>query len=259
MKFLANKTKVNNREFMLIVMLFLSTLVCGKSISLNLTNVPSFSLGEVSVQAESISESLGSTSVSAEAIPEVEVAPKKEVAKVELVKSANVSSTKPKSVAPAGTSNLSLLTIPSINLSTNVDFASVTNLPVLEKKLLYNPLVESTLSSDFCGIGLATYVYGHSEPAVNGTENYPATRVFKNLDQLVVGQQIQASNTKGQSCSYKINEIFVVVTDNKDQVTNEDYAKLFYPALLEDKSILTLQTCVKGSATHRLIIRAISV
>jgi Sortase domain len=253
MKFLANKIKLNNSQLMLVIVLFLSVLICWKSISLNLTNSPSFSFGQVSVQAQSISEKLGSTSVSGQAVAE------EDFVKVELVQNINVQPLKPKHVIPTNSGKLSALKIPSIKLNTSVDFASVKNLPVLEEKLLYNALVENVLSSDFCTIGSATYVYGHSEPAVNGTENYPAAYIFKNLDQLQLNQEIQAINANGKSCSYKISEIFVVTTDSNDQASVEDYNKLFYPNLIEDKSILTLQTCVKGSSTERLIIRAISV
>ena len=182
---------------------------------------------------------------------------------VELVQVASVETLSPKppeiSAKPPANLSLSNLQIPSINLNTAVDFASVTNLPVLEEKLLYKPLIEDVLSKDFCKIGGHSYVYGHSEPAVNGTENYPATYIFSNLEKLSVGQQIDTTNLSNLNCSYMISEIFVVTTNSKDAVSDADYAKLFYPLLIADKSILTLQTCVKGSATQRLIIRAVSV
>ena len=281
MTFLANKSSFKNSHLMLVIVLFLSVLACGKSISLNLPNsvknnpvnliqnYSSLALGEVQVKAEFIPEKIGTTAVTAEPISEpvtetiVDTA--KKVAKLEnynsdnLVQARNIQPTKPVSAAPVRAANLSFLSIPSIGLSTSVGFATVQNLPLLEKKLLHNPLIESVLSSDFCLAGKATYVYGHSEPAVAGTENYPASYIFKNLDRLGLGQKLEALNIKGENCSYLITEIFVVTTDSQDRAKPEDYVKLFFPVLIEDKSILTLQTCVKGSATERLIIRAISV
>jgi LPXTG-site transpeptidase (sortase) family protein len=228
----------------LLFILAVSIVICGKSISLNWGL---FSLGNVQVQAEPIAESLGKNNITAEAIPEPEP--------VQLTVAENLS------VAPPSKPIIqtSKLEIPKIGLNVGVGFASVKNLPVLDEKLLFSPLLEDQLSNDFCSLGRASYVYGHSEPSVAGTESYPATYIFSKLDKLNVGDKISTYNSQGQKCTYAITEIFIVTTDANDQASNEDYAKLFYPPLIEEKSILTLQTCVKGSATQRLIVRGVSV
>jgi len=236
--------KMNFKSAFLLFLLAFSVVICGKSISLNMGL---FSLGNVQVQAQPIAESLGKNNISAEAIPELDP--------VQLTVAENLSVKPP--VKPI--IQTSRIQIPKIGLNSGVGFASVKNLPVLDEKLLYSPLLEDQLSSDFCSLGKASYVYGHSEPSVLGTENYPAAYIFSGLDQLNLGDKISTFNKHGQKCIYIITEIFVVTTDDKDQATDEDYAKLFYPPLIEDKSILTLQTCVKGSATQRLIVRGVSV
>ena len=228
----------------LLFILAVSVVICGKSVSLN---IGLFSLGNVQVQAAPIAESLGKNNITAEAIPEPEP--------VQLTVAENLSVKPPvKPIIQA-----SRIQIPKIGLNVGVGFASVKNLPVLDEKLLYSPLLEDQLSNDFCSLGRASYVYGHSEPSVAGTENYPATYIFSKLDQLNVGDKISTFNAQGQKCTYAVTEIFIVTTDNNNQASNADYAKLFYPETIEDKSILTLQTCVKGSATQRLIVRGVSV
>jgi LPXTG-site transpeptidase (sortase) family protein len=228
----------------LLVILAVSIIACGKSISLNWGL---FSLGNVQVQAEPIAESFGKNTISAEAIPEPEP--------VQLTIAENLSILPP--VKPI--IQTSRLEIPKIGLDVGVGFASVRNLPVLDEKLLYSPLLEDQLSSDFCSLGKASYVYGHSEPSVAGTDNYPAAYIFSKLDQLNVGDKISTFNAQGEKCAYTITEIFIVTTDKNNQATDADYAKLFYPELIPEKNILTLQTCVKGSAIQRLIVRGVSI
>lgn len=252
---------MSKKTIFLILILSISALSCAKSISLNSSaDINKFSLGQVEVSVQAASQNLGSTTISASSIPEtvVEKIPteisKKNNAELVLDKNVEVQApNKPK------VSNLSNLNISQIGLNTQVDFATVKDIDTLDEKLLYNPLIESVLSSDFCTLGNRTYVYGHSEPSKAGTGNLPGTYIFKDLDKLSVGQEIDSTNLQGQSCKYKISEIFTVTTNSEDQVSDSDYAKLFYPEIIQNKSLLTLQTCIKGSSTVRLLIRAISV
>jgi LPXTG-site transpeptidase (sortase) family protein len=149
------------------------------------------------------------------------------------------------------------VSIPAINLTdVSLDYGTVNDMALLQRKLLFNPVVENQLTQDFCGQGGDnSYLMGHSEPSIPSEDSYPAARVFRNLHKLKLGDVIQTTNLQNEACSYQITKIFRVTTDQTGYVPGDIYNDLFWPAA-DGASILTIQTCELGSATVRLIIRA---
>jgi len=148
------------------------------------------------------------------------------------------------------------LSIPKIGLQqVSLGYASIGNINDLDQKMLYQPIVESILSADACTPGRNTYITGHSEPSYASIANYPAVNIFTNLNKLVAGDVLQISGKNGKSCSYKVTQWETVATTNEDQVPQTVFDNLYNPDT-NGKSMLSIQTCKKGSATIRLILRA---
>jgi len=167
---------------------------------------------------------------------------------------ANTVKTQPKTSQKAASSGPSL-SIPAINLQSNLDYATIQNLADLDNKILYNPAVESAISADVCTAGRNSYIAGHSEPAIASTKNYPAVYVFSRLTELKPGDKIFVTGRNGASCTYQVTHWETVVTNQNDQVPQSVFNNLYNPNT-NGRSMLTIQTCQKGSATVRLILRA---
>jgi sortase (surface protein transpeptidase) len=159
-------------------------------------------------------------------------------------------------VAPKPSPNQASITIPKIGLNgVKVHYASMLNLADLDNKMLYRPIVENQLTPDFCTPGKNTYMLGHSEPAISSTRNMPGVYIFSNLHKLQAGDLIHVRGNQGQTCSYRVTHWEKVTTDSQDRVSSEVFYNLLYPKN-GGKTTLTVQTCQKGSATVRLILRA---
>ena len=99
---------------------------------------------------------------------------------------------------------------------------------------------------------------GHSEPATKSSVNKPAVRVFKDLDRLKSGDTVEMQNQAGTKCKYQIIGSQIVTTGSGGEVSQDAFNNLYFPQTKEN-SILKIQTCVKGSATKRLIVTAMMV
>jgi sortase (surface protein transpeptidase) len=151
------------------------------------------------------------------------------------------------------------INIPKIGLNyTAVGYASMQNMPDMDAKLLQGPVVESQLTADLCTTGKNAYLMGHSEPAVASTSGYPGVRIFSNLTALQPGDLIQARGANGIECTYRVTNWDQTVTQPNGQTTWAEFNRLLYPAN-QNQSTLTIQTCQKGSATVKLILRAVRV
>ena len=146
--------------------------------------------------------------------------------------------------------------IPAIGLS-NISLvkASVMNLDDLDQKMLSNPIID-TLTSEPCLEKSSTYILGHSEPTSKTHSSKPAVRIFKDLDQLKPGDKVEMQNSLGVKCAYNIIGSEIVSTDYNNGISVETFNRLYFPQV-KDNSILLIQTCIKGSATKRLIFTAI--
>jgi hypothetical protein len=152
-------------------------------------------------------------------------------------------------------SNLAF-SIPSIGLE-NISLAkaSVMNLPDLDQKMLDRPIFD-TLTSEPCLEKSSTYILGHSEPVTKATSARAAVRIFQDLEYLKPGDKIQMQNSSGVQCTYNIVGSEIVNTSYNNGVSVETFNRLYFPQV-DDNSILRIQTCIKGSATKRLILTAI--
>ena len=142
-------------------------------------------------------------------------------------------------------------------INQELSLASVTNMPDLDQKMLYNPILD-TLTSQPCIANSSTYIMGHSEPATKSSADKPAVRVFKDLDRLKSGDTIEMQNQAGTKCKYQIIGSQIVTTGSGGEVSQDAFNNLYFPQTKEN-SILKIQTCVKGSATKRLIVTAMMV
>jgi hypothetical protein len=133
-------------------------------------------------------------------------------------------------------------------------YSSVKTLGDIDNKLLYSPVVENQVAKELCSKSGNAYIYGHSEPAKRGTENLPGVNIFSDLTAVKVDDVIKATNSLGQSCSYKVIAWDKVVTDSNDKVSSEEFNRVFNPGY--EFGSLTIQTCQKGSTTVRLLLRA---
>jgi sortase (surface protein transpeptidase) len=147
------------------------------------------------------------------------------------------------------------ITIPSIGMKNQkLQYATIKKIDNLYTKMRQTPIVESAYSPDLCTKKKNAYVMGHSEPSYFG-EMGSGLYVFSRLEEVEIGDIIKVTNIQGEECSYKVTEWDFVRTDKNDQITRDQFNKLFYPKNGE-KSTLTIQTCQKGSSTVRLILRA---
>lgn len=147
------------------------------------------------------------------------------------------------------------LTIDKIGLKNVIlAYSSVNTMSEINEKLLYSPVVENQVTQEPCSKTGNAYIYGHSEPAKRGTENLPGVNIFTNLNTLKPGDVINVTNSLGQSCSYKVFAWDKTVTDSNDGVSIEEFNRIFNPGY--EFASLTIQTCQKGSATVRLLLRA---
>jgi|GEM_PF-5186852 len=161
-----------------------------------------------------------------------------------------------KSVSTSKTVNTGgYLNIKKIGLN-NVKLAKATikNIQDTNLKLLYQPILESSISPDLCSDSGNSYISGHSEPTSNGDKNYPGVNIFSMLNLLEPGDIISVKNSRGVSCEYKVTGWDKAVTDENNGVSRQVFADAYYP--ITDKPTLTIQTCQKGSATVRLLLRA---
>lgn len=151
--------------------------------------------------------------------------------------------------------NGGLLSIDKIGIK-NLKLAksSISTIDDMNKKMLYSPVIESSISPDLCSDSGNSYISGHSEPASNKDSNYPGVNVFSDLNSLVTGDIIKVKNSSGLSCSYRVTGWDKATTDSNNKVSSQVFADAYYP--ITDKPTLTIQTCQKGSATVRLLLRA---
>jgi sortase (surface protein transpeptidase) len=149
----------------------------------------------------------------------------------------------------------SRITIPRINLNQKYQFGSMTNMSNLDKLLNQSVTAENVLTSDACIEGKNSYFMGHSEPVSASSKNARGSYVFSRVNELIEGDKINVINGSGKSCLYQVYKSFNVQTDLEDNVDIKTFNNLIYPNET-DQSILTLQTCQKGSRTIRLIVRA---
>lgn len=148
------------------------------------------------------------------------------------------------------------LSIPAIDLiNEELMSASVQNIPEVDAQLLKGPVLENQMAGDVCKGASNSYLMGHSEPAEASTAHLPATRVFERLHELKVGDRLYLQNSEGDSCVYQVFEWQKIQTDQNQRVSADVFANLFQPNT-QGESWLTVQTCQKGSATVRLILRA---
>lgn len=148
--------------------------------------------------------------------------------------------------------------IPKISLQNQeLVLASVTNMADLDQKMLYNPILD-TLTSQPCIEKSNTYIMGHSEPATLDTGDKPAVRIFKDVDRLVSGDMVEMQNQAGTKCKYMVIGSEIVTTGKGGEVSQKTFDNLYFPQV-KDNSILKIQTCVKGSATKRLVVTAVMV
>jgi len=152
--------------------------------------------------------------------------------------------------------NVPKITISKIGLNNvELNYSSVTRLGELDQKLLNNPLID-TLTSEPCTKNSSTYIMGHSEPATKASKDKPAVRIFQNLDNLVADDVVELQNKSGEKCKYTIVGSEVVSTGLDGSISEDTFNRLYFPQT-QGNSILKIQTCVKGSATRRLIYTAI--
>lgn len=147
------------------------------------------------------------------------------------------------------------ITISKINL-TNISLAksSISTIADMDKKMLYAPVVEDKISPDLCSDYGNSYISGHSEPAKSSDKNYPGVNIFSNLHELEVDDIINVTNSKGVQCAYKVTGWDTAITGVNNSVSREIFTNAYFPDT--DKVTLTIQTCQKGSATVRLLLRA---
>lgn len=167
----------------------------------------------------------------------------------------NITQLKKKVTKKAEKINYPHITIQSIGMNKQeLQYASIKRIDDLYSKMQQTAIIEDGYAPDLCTKNKNAYVLGHSEPSYFG-ETGNGVYVFSRLEEVEVGDIITVTNNQGQECSYKATAWDFVRTDNADQITREQFNKLFYPKN-GGKSTLTLQTCQKGSSTVRLILRA---
>ena len=151
--------------------------------------------------------------------------------------------------------NYPSITIQSIGMNRQeLQYATIKRIDDLYSKMKRTPIIEDNYSPDLCTKNKNAYVLGHSEPSYFG-ETGNGLYTFSRLEEVQVGDIITVTNIQGQECSYRATAWDFVRTDSADQITRDQFNKLFYPSN-GGKSTLTLQTCQKGSTTVRLILRA---
>lgn len=136
-----------------------------------------------------------------------------------------------------------------------VGYDSINNIDRVNNNLRYSPIIENQMAYDFCTQGKNTYLMGHSEPGSAADIGHSASYVFDRLHTIRAGERIQATNAQGISCTYEVETIWELYTDSQGAVTSADFSNLMYPATNGD-GILTIQTCIKGTSTGRLFVRA---
>lgn len=167
----------------------------------------------------------------------------------------NITQLKKKTIKNSEVINYSSITIQSIGMNKQeLQYASIKRIDDLYTKMKQTAIVEDGYAPDLCTKNKNAYVLGHSEPSYFG-EIGNGVHAFSRLEEVEVGDIITVTNIQGQECSYKAIAWDFVRTDNADQITRDQFNKLFYPKN-GGKSTLTLQTCQKGSSTVRLILRA---
>jgi len=147
------------------------------------------------------------------------------------------------------------LSIPSISVFTNVSYGSIKNPGVLDNQMLHRPVVESYFAADACTDGQNTYITGHSEPATTSTSDFAGVRAFDRLTELQPGDRIYLTGQNGKSCIYQVTHWETAVTNDANQVSASVFQNLYSPQT-NGRSMLSIQTCQKGSAHVRLIVRA---
>jgi sortase (surface protein transpeptidase) len=149
----------------------------------------------------------------------------------------------------------STLTIPTIGLETKLSYETLFQVASMEEKLLHGPVVENQEAAPLCSPNQNAYIYGHSEPAVRGTENYSGVRVFEKLEDLKPGDLIEVVDQNGQECAYQVQFWEEIQTNADGSVSRSVFEGLMKPNT-QGEGWLTLQTCDKNEATGRLILRA---
>jgi LPXTG-site transpeptidase (sortase) family protein len=158
-------------------------------------------------------------------------------------------------VSPSTTHEQPSVSIPALGIQKfPVSYASMRSAETVQKQLAYTPVMESQLTSDSCQKTGNSYLMGHSEPSSKSEIGLSGTRVFENLHTLKNGDNIILVNQQGISCTYQVFDSMEVVTE-QDLVSKEVFDNLFFPDT-HGQSWLTIQTCKRGSASIRLIVRA---
>lgn len=135
-------------------------------------------------------------------------------------------------------------------------YSSAMNMDDIDKKLLQGPVVENQLTSSLCSPNKHSYIYGHSEPVSSATAHHEGSHTFTRLTELSTGDIITVTNKNGVTCSYKVKHWEVARTESDGKTVSIDtFNRVFYPDDVGD-GLLTIQTCKKGSATDRMILRA---
>jgi Sortase domain len=152
----------------------------------------------------------------------------------------------------------SSISIPSINIKDQrYAFSSLFSIDDLYQKMIYKPVMENQVAGEVCKPNSHSYIFGHSEPS-SPSEVGPGTSVFANLNLLINGDIVNAVDSQGNKCQYKITGREVITTDGADKISYAKYQQLFFPDLSQG-SVLTLQTCQKGSSTVRIVFRAVMI
>jgi hypothetical protein len=163
---------------------------------------------------------------------------------------------KPKPVVQSGVP--SSISIPAINIKDQkYAFSSLFSIDDLYQKMIYKPVMENQVAGEVCKPNSHSYIFGHSEPS-SPSEVGPGTSVFGNLNLLINGDIVNAVDSQGNKCQYKITGREVITTDGADKISYAKYQQLFFPDLSQG-SVLTLQTCQKGSSTVRIVYRAVMI
>jgi sortase (surface protein transpeptidase) len=148
----------------------------------------------------------------------------------------------------------SSLSIPKLGIyNRGYSRSSLFDINDLYKKLVNYPVLENQSAGEVCQVNTHSYIYGHSEPS-SYNEIGNATSIFANLHTLSVGDIITVSDSNGKTCSYSVQGREHVNTVN-DKIPYSVYQELFFPDVSQG-SILSIQTCTKGSITQRIVIRA---
>jgi len=147
------------------------------------------------------------------------------------------------------------ITISKIGLiNTPLAVDSLTTSESLYSKLLYYPVVENVVSPELCSSFGNSYIYGHSEPPSKKESGFPASKIFSNLEAVEAGDIIEIKASEVKKCSYRVTKMDSITTTADQKVDGNTFNFAYFP--VNEKPMLTIQTCLKGSSVTRLLLRA---